>query len=132
MPSSSVDRFVDACEENDIDTVSQLIEGGVDINGKKSRGNTGLMMAMNRNNIAIVRMLLASESVNLAMQDWPGNGRTALHWGCRGGSVESVRLFLAHPQCSKEIVRIKDNRGSTAEMVMVSPLLALWRSLPLA
>ena len=37
--------------------------------------------------------------------------------------MESVRLFLAHPQCSKEIVRIKDNRGSTAEMVMVSPLL---------
>ena len=83
MPSSSVDRFVDACEENDIDTVSQLIGGGVDINGKKSRGNTGLMMAMNRNNIAIVRMLLASESVNLAWQ-WEDSSSLGMSWGLSG------------------------------------------------
>lgn len=41
MPRSAVDIFVDACacgEENDIDTVSRMIEGGVDINGRKSRG----------------------------------------------------------------------------------------------
>jgi len=113
-----VDRFVAACEGNDIDTVRQRIERGHDINGRKPNGSwhgfTGLMMAMYRNNVAIVRMLLASESVNLAMRD---NGRTALHWGCCGGSVESVRLFLAHPQCNQEIVRMVDNHGYTAEML---------------
>jgi len=112
-----VDIFVDACgEEKGIDTVSRLIEGGVDINGRKSRGGyTGLMVAMCRNNVAIVRKLLASESVNLAMRD--SYEITALHWGCCQGSVESVRLFLAHPKCTQEIVGMVDNRGFTAEMV---------------
>ena len=74
------------------------------------------MMAMKSNYVDMVRMLLVSESVNLALGDLH-SGRTALHWGCLGFSVESVRLFLAHPQCTQEIVRMEDRRGQTAEMI---------------
>merc|ERR1719500_186199 len=79
---------------------------------------------MDSNNVAIVRMLLASESVNLAMRDKWGFS-TALHLGCRGGSVESVRLFLAHPQCTQEIAGMVDNRGYTAEIIGTIPTLLL-------
>jgi len=124
-----VDRFVSACVKNVVDTVSQLIVGGIDINGMTSTprgpswpGFTGLMMAIYYNNVAIVRMLLASESVNLAMRDSSsfggGFGGTALHWGCRGGSVESVGLFLAHLQCTKDIVKMENVNGDTAEMLV--------------
>ena len=41
---------------------------------------------------------------------FPDEGWTALHWACDAGSVESVRLFLAHTQCSKEIVRKGEER----------------------
>jgi len=113
---SDVDRFVDACASNDIDAVSQLIER-VDINDYSLAWNgfTGLMVAMYRNNVAVVRMLLASESVDMARTT--GDGRTALHWGCQKNSVESVRLFLAHPQCTQETVRMEFVERKDAKMV---------------
>jgi len=124
MSRSAVNRLVDACDSNDIDTVCRLIERGVDINHRKSGGGlwdgcTGLMVAMRHNRVAIVRMLLASESVDLAALAKGGyfQGMTALHFGCRRGAVEAVRLFLAHPKCTQEIVGIVNKGGFTAEMV---------------
>ena len=42
---------------------------------------------------------------------------TALHWACARNREECVRLFLAHPQCTTDIVRTVGSDGKTAEMV---------------
>jgi len=113
---SDARRFVDACGKNDLDTVRELLDR-VDINAvRNERGGTGLGMAMAFKHVAIVKLLLAVEYVDLAVTD--GDGWTALHWACCRGSVESARLFLAHPQCTKDIVRMRTNDyGDTAEMI---------------
>ena len=41
----------------------------------------------------------------------------ALHYACGKNSIESVKMFFAHPTCNKVIVEIKDNDGYTAEMI---------------
>ena len=59
---------------------------------------------------------VVSESVNLATRD-SDDGMTALHCGCEDDLVKSVRLWLAHPQCTQEIVKLRDDDGYTAEMI---------------
>ena len=55
---SDINKFVKACGvDNNITLVRELIHK-VDINGRNSIGETGLMAAMHYNNLPIVRMLL--------------------------------------------------------------------------
>ena len=55
---TDIDNFVDACRDNNITLARQLL-ASVDINGRDSSdGWTGLMVAMYRNHLPIVRMLL--------------------------------------------------------------------------
>ena len=41
---------------------------------------------------------------------------TALHYACYNNSEKCVRLFLAHPQCTTNIVKRVNSDGKTAEM----------------
>merc|ERR1712129_416621 len=84
-------------------------------------------MAMEGNNMDIVRLLLAQSDIQLfhkvtdGMADGMSVGMSVLHYVCLHNSVESVRLFLAHPSCTEKIVnmvsRSGDFAGQTAEMV---------------
>merc|ERR1712179_451017 len=73
------------------------------------------MGAMTRGNTEIVKILLDCHNIKLDTQDRAGN--TALHYACLSNQVESVKLFLAHPSCTKEVARIMNNMGRTAEML---------------
>jgi len=119
-----INQFVNACAkkcETYVEVVRRLISEGVDINARHTQGYTGLQIAMRYNRIEKVRILLAQGDIQLnkhSEKDF--NGFSALHWACysfNDSSVESVRLFLAHPACTKDIVKMMNMRGETAEVV---------------
>ena len=101
MSDHSIEQFVTACEYSK-KTVRKMLIKGVDINGRCSDGETGLNSAMGNNNTDIVRLLLAHSDIQIDTTD--RIGRTAIYLACLHGSVESVRLFLAHSACTKDIV----------------------------
>ena len=112
MPSSSIDSFIQVCIFNQVLQVEKLIKEGVDINGVNNVGQTGLMMAMMFGNTEVAAALLAHVDIKLDTTDIYGS--TALHWACLGDEVESVKLFLGHPDCTKEVVKMRDEDGEAA------------------
>merc|ERR1719450_778219 len=62
----------------------------------------------------VVKILLGCDNIKLDIKD--KFGRTALHAACQFNQVECVELFLTHTSCTKDIVRMEDNAGLTAEM----------------
>ena len=110
------DNNFDACLKNIVKEVlvRKLISDGVDINAQQG-GFTGLIMAMSVGNLEVVKILLGSKNIKIDLKN--KNGWTALHFACLTNQVEGVKLFLAHPTCNKDIVRIGDEYGATAEMI---------------
>jgi len=115
MPNHDITEFVMACWNNKVTTVRRICSEGVDINARDSTGNYGLHMAMFRNNMDIVKLLLSHGDIQIDITD--SGASTALHNACSRNSVESVRLFLAHPSCTRDIVTMESKHGATAEMV---------------
>ena len=112
--------FFESCAKPNVEDVERLISEGVDINGfDKGDVNvdpaTGLMAAMSNDNTEVVRILLSCNNIKIDIQDIIGY--TALHYACLKNSIESVKMFLAHPACNKNIVEIKNMYGDTAEML---------------
>ena len=68
------------------------------------------------NNKEIVAELLSCRDILLDITE-SSDGMTGLHAACDSNQVESARLFLAHPACTKHIVTMLDKEGSTAEMI---------------
>merc|ERR1712086_1186380 len=69
---------------------------------------------MSDNHTDIVRLLLAHSDIQIDITY--GLGYTALHAACDYNSVESVRLFLAHPACTKDIVNMVGMDGTAERM----------------
>jgi len=110
-----IEEFIVACEANKIKKVKKMISEGVDINDLDSDGRTALMKTMGNGRTELVRILLGCNNIKIDTKDVITD-RTALHFACYLNQVESVKLFLAHPSCSKDIVRMEDSLGTTAEM----------------
>jgi len=108
-------NFIDACTDDQVSEVKRMIAEGVDINAR-SNGRTGLYEAMCHNNIEIMKILLACRDIQLGMPD-SDLGWTGLHVACRMNNLDSVKLFLAHPACTKEVVNMESSDRVTAEMV---------------
>ena len=115
-----MDVFVNACYHNEVSVVRRMMSEGVDINGWNISCWTGLDMAMCNNNTDIVQALLSHSDIQI--DNTNGTNHTALHYACDKNSVDSVRLFLAHPSCTKDIVNMGIVymgrwHGMTAEMM---------------
>ena len=111
-----VDWLIFACRRRNVKEVRRIISEGVDINGQDSDGKTGLMVSMSASyRTETARILLGHNNIKLDIKN--KDGRTALHFACRYDQAESVKLFLAHPDCNKDIVEIKNNNDRTAEMI---------------
>ena len=110
-------KFVTACYVNNLGEITRMISEGVDINGGDSKyGNTGLMMAMRNGNNEVLKILLSCSDIKIDLKN--KNGSTALHYACLHNQVKSVELFLTHHTCNKDIVRMKNEIGMTAEMLV--------------
>merc|ERR1712179_362596 len=94
--------------------ILEMISAGVDVNGLHD-GVTGLAAAMGNGNVEAVKILLDCPGIKIDLKTM--RGMTALHFACLNNQVECVKLFLAHPNCSKDIVRIVDQSGATAEKI---------------
>ena len=106
----NVKKFVAACGYNsNIETVRDLLPI-VNINARHKNGWTALYTAMLCNNIEIVRLLLASPDILL---DTTVFSATGLHAACQNNNLECVELFLNHPGCTRDIVRLEDKDGNT-------------------
>ena len=112
---SDIDSLVSACYRNDVKTVTALVTM-VNINQRSSEGEPPLYKAMRYNNHEIVKILLARPEILLNTTDtlysWTG-----LHAACFCSNVQCVQLFLASHHCTKDMVRLQDRNGKTAEMV---------------
>ena len=113
---SCIEKFVYACELKNVEEVKGQIAEGVDINARSSDGLSGLSVAMHDNQVSTVKVLLACSNIRLDSTDYR-SGWTGLHYACFLNTVESIDLFLAHPGCTKQIVRMKDRNGYTAQML---------------
>ena len=110
----SAQKLVNACKSGDIETVTRLVSRGTDVNSEDRFGVTGLHRAMQQNKLQIVRYLLASDNIKLGKSN--SIGYTPLHHGCINNSDASVKLFLAHPSCTGDIINKRDSEGNTAVM----------------
>merc|ERR1712129_33935 len=120
MQNATITQFVNACCYNQVSVVRRMISEGLDINARDINASvrneeTGLFAAMSNNKTDIVRLLLAHSDIKIDTTD-SITGDTALHLACNFKSVESVRLFLAHPSCTRDIVTMVNRYGVTAEM----------------
>merc|ERR1712179_364451 len=111
----NISKFVSACFHNQVKEVRKMISEGVDMNGVDSYGYTGLMKAMMWGNTEVSRILLSCDNIKIDIKD--KCGRTALYHACYDNHIESVKLFLEHPTCNKDIVMIENMKGRTAKMI---------------
>merc|ERR1719233_1637292 len=82
---------------------------------KSVDGGTALHYACGLNRIESVKLFLGCKNIKIDMKSVDGG--TALHYACGLNRKESVKLFLEHPTCNKDIVRIENKWGITAEMI---------------
>merc|ERR1711909_141287 len=66
-------------------------------------------------NTEVSRILLSCNNIKIDIKN--DFGWTALHYACYFNHIESVKLFLEHPTCNKDIVRIENDNGNTAEKI---------------
>jgi hypothetical protein len=85
-------RFLVAVTRGNRDEVSRLLSQGVDSNVQNRKGRTALHIAVQNDQISLVRLLLGKGSAAIALQD--NKGFNALHFAVEKGSVECVRLLL--------------------------------------
>merc|ERR1712179_670758 len=69
---------------------------------------------MRENSIEVVEALLGWNNIRIDIRD--KDGWTALHYACEENSIESIKLFLTHPTCNKDIVELQTLDAKTAEM----------------
>ncbi|MBE9192867.1 ankyrin repeat domain-containing protein [Gloeocapsopsis crepidinum LEGE 06123] len=86
-------RLIEAVENDDLETVTILLQQGADPNTRNpGNGLTVLMTAACHANVAMAKLLL-NASADVFTTD-SKTGATALHKACQGGSVEVAQLLL--------------------------------------
>jgi len=98
-----------AAAEGHAETVSALVEAGVDVNATNALGRTALMFASAYGFLAIVQDLLGHRAdPNIVPRD--STGWTALNAAAHNGHIDVIRALLDH----KADLSIKDRQGQTA------------------
>jgi len=114
---SSCEGLINACRNNDVQEVNRLISEGVNVKSTKDRKKLFNISqeAAQEGRTEIVKLLLRSNNIQLDLTSKKGN--SLLYVACCNNRIELVKLILAHPDCSKDIVGIRNEHGFTAEIV---------------
>ena len=84
-------EFLQHCMVNNLERVNDCLSRGVDVNTQNSNGLTGLMIACNCRNPAIVSRLVQVPGLDINYQD--EDGFTAAHRASERGQTEYVRIL---------------------------------------
>ncbi len=118
------DKLIKACRKGDLDVVSQLLsDGNIDVN-QETRGSTPLLLACEKENVALVQLLLehgTKDSVNQEI-----NGRTPLLLACEKGNVALVQLLLKHG-AKDSLKHPVDEYGETLLLLAVNDIVEALR-----
>jgi len=104
--NSDSTAFMDAAMSGDMNTVTRLLDQGVDVNAKDAGGSTALMYASWRGYVEIVKRLLGKDA-NVNAQD--SHGMTALGHASQEGHADIVKLLIDNGAD----VNAKDEDGMT-------------------
>jgi len=111
------------CNKNSAKSVKLLLDHEIStedyLNHKDATGMCALSYATRDNYDYIVNMLLANKNIKLDVYD--EESQTALIWGCKRNSVESVKLLLNHDSCTDDYVNHKDETGTCALSYALTP-----------
>lgn len=76
----------------DLEEVTRLVEGGVDVNWRDSIGETALFGAAALGHVEVVRFLLDRGAVcNISEESI---GYTPLHWAASHGNLETIKVLV--------------------------------------
>ena len=92
-------KLIDAVNEQDFNAVMRLVQAGINLDVKNEYGETPLMMAVDKNNDAICKLLLTSEFKNRKVADTrirDNNGETVLMRAVKNGNADIARLLIEH------------------------------------
>lgn len=84
----------EASERGNLGVFNSYIREGKGVNDKDQYGRTALMCAAENCQIIIVKRLIELGAGILIEQE--NNGRSALHWACRGGDLEILKALRAN------------------------------------
>ena len=105
--------MIEAVENNDLDTIVEMLNNGTNINEQYGFGWTALMEACSDDNIEIAKCLLQRRAdPNIISVD----GDTALMIAVRGGNLDITKLLLE----KGALINVQDNRGTTPLMFAVT------------
>lgn len=76
---------------NDIETVKELIEGGVNVNARDIDNNPALIKAMSCNNLEMIELLVQNKANIEIVDDY---GMTLLHIACKYGANLKIIKYL--------------------------------------
>jgi tRNA A-37 threonylcarbamoyl transferase component Bud32 len=107
--------LLEAAEKGRLVRVEELIDQGVPLNAKDSKGETALMKAAARGHVPVVRELLVRSSRGMAnfINEQDKQGETALMKAAESGHAEVVKVLLGHILIEPDL---KDDKGKTAAM----------------
>lgn len=80
------------CKENGHENLQKLIEAGADVNIKNKDGKTPLHIAIENKHCDCVKILLASQKINLNATD--NERKTPLHYAVEKNDIASLRLLI--------------------------------------
>ncbi|CAK9436227.1 uncharacterized protein LODBEIA_P07850 [Lodderomyces beijingensis] len=95
QPNSSLEIYLDACREGDLEKVKELLSSGaVDVNDTLQDGNTGLHWACLNNRLQLVKYLIEEKNADPNRKGGEIHA-TPLHWACRSGLVYIVDYLIS-------------------------------------
>ena len=113
--------FICACETGRLEDVKMYLGTGavddVNMTGKRSNGfnhRTGLMLAVEKEHINVVKYLLSFPSIKISEVD--NNDWNCLHFAAAYNrkTSETIKLLLNHEQCNTtKVINVKHRHGLT-------------------
>ena len=90
MTQKKLHEFIKAIKRNDVNTITSLIESGIDVNSYNEQGLTPLCIAAAKGNKSILQLLLnAGAEINKPSK----TGFTPLTWAAQASQNEAVRYL---------------------------------------